>query len=310
MPGHAPTSVVVVGAVARDLVLRTDGLPPAGAAAAVLERREVLGGKGANQAVGLAQLGLPVALVGVVGADDAGADVLEQARRDGIDVSHVVRRGTTALLVDVVDAPGSRRLLEHVPDESWLTPADVTAAGALLAGADTVSLQLQQPPDVALAAARAAAAQGRRVVLDGAPQGGRHRDALLALAEVVRADAAEAELLTGHRLRTVDDARAAARELLARGPRLVALAVAGEGDLVVWPDGEQLHRHHGEALDATGAGDAFVAAVVAALLGGADPQAAGSAGAAAAATTVTRLGGRPALSPGLTGGASTPPGVA
>jgi ribokinase len=112
--------------------------------------------------------------------------------------------------------------------------------------------------------------------------------------------------LTGRRLRSIGDARTAARELLGHGPQLVALAVEGEGDLVVWPDGEQLHRHHDEALDATGAGDAFVAGMVAALSRGAGPGAAGSASAAAAAATVTRLGGRPALSPALLGAAGIP----
>ncbi len=56
--------VVVLGQVGRDLVLRVGALPEAGGSAAVSERREMLGGKGANQAVTLAQLGVPVALVG------------------------------------------------------------------------------------------------------------------------------------------------------------------------------------------------------------------------------------------------------
>lgn len=91
--------VVVIGQIARDLVLRTDGPPAAGDSVTILRRKELLGGKGANQAVGLAQLGVPVALIGVVGDDHAGASVLQQAQRDGIDISGVTRRGTTALLL-------------------------------------------------------------------------------------------------------------------------------------------------------------------------------------------------------------------
>ncbi|WP_231970824.1 PfkB family carbohydrate kinase, partial [Mycobacterium sp. E3198] len=69
-------SVVVIGQIGRDLVLRTEGPPSASESTTVLRRGELLGGKGANQAVGLAQLGVPVALVGVVGEDNAGASVL------------------------------------------------------------------------------------------------------------------------------------------------------------------------------------------------------------------------------------------
>ncbi|RAJ45461.1 pfkB family carbohydrate kinase [Kitasatospora sp. SolWspMP-SS2h] len=71
--------VVVVGQIGRDLVLRTDGLPEAGGSADVAERWEGLGGKGANQAVGLAQSGVPVRLVGVVGEDRASALVWKVA---------------------------------------------------------------------------------------------------------------------------------------------------------------------------------------------------------------------------------------
>src|SRR3712207_831964 len=121
--------VVVLGQVGRDLVLRTAALPGAGGSATVAERRELLGGKGANQAVALAQLGVPVALVGVVGDDSAGTEAVAQAAADGIDVSAVQRRrgAATALLVDLVE-DGGVRLLEDVPDAVLLTPDDVAAA--------------------------------------------------------------------------------------------------------------------------------------------------------------------------------------
>ena len=214
-------TVVVVGQVARDLVLRVPALPDAGGSTPVEERQELLGGKGANQAVGLAQLGLPVALVGVVGADAAGAAVLEQAGRDGITTAAVRRRGTTALLVDVVEGSVTRRLLEHVPPESLLTVDDVRAAAEVLRRADTVLLQVQQPGP-ALAEAARLAPSGARVVLDGGTDDPDVRRALLGRAQVVRADAAEAAQLTGAPVSTVDEARDAARRLLPQGPDVVA----------------------------------------------------------------------------------------
>ncbi|WP_255371881.1 carbohydrate kinase family protein [Cellulosimicrobium sp. CUA-896] len=99
MTTGSPT-VVVLGQVARDLVLAIDTLPDGGGSTAVRERRELLGGKGANQALACLRLGLDAAVVGVVGDDDAGRDVLAQARADGLDTDGVVRRGgcATALL--------------------------------------------------------------------------------------------------------------------------------------------------------------------------------------------------------------------
>ncbi|MGY1721769.1 PfkB family carbohydrate kinase [Blastococcus sp. SYSU DS0533] len=311
-------AVVVLGQVGRDLVLRLTAVPDVGGSASATGRTEVLGGKGANQAVALTQLGVPVALVGVVGDDPAGRDVLAQAAADGVDVSGVVTRpdATTALLLDLVEDGGRRRLVEDVPPAVLLTPADVAAAGALIAGCQVLSLQLQQP-GAAVRAALGRAPRTALVVADGAPEDAGTRDAVLGRADVVRADAAEAELLVGQRLSGPDDARDAAARLLSAGPRLVALATGEEGDLVAWragpapgvtagvgeadpawADGEVLvPRLGGSPVDPTGAGDAWVAALVAALRGRGGPEEAAWLAAAAAASTVARAGGRAALDP-------------
>jgi ribokinase len=245
--------------------------------------------------VGLSQLGAPVALVGVVGEDPEGARVLLRAARDGIDITAVVPRGRTALLVDIVDEQGSRRLLEDIPEESLVTVEDLEQAHAVLDKADTVSIQLQQPPATVLAAADAGRRRRARVVVDGAPDPGIH-DELLAVVDVLRADAEEAQLLAGGPVTHVDDALALGRRLLAAGPGLIALAVTGVGDLLVWPDGSHLlPLSDARVVDPTGAGDAFTAGLIAGLRDGADERTAGRLASAAASSTVERLGGRPEL---------------
>lgn len=293
--------LVVVGQVARDLVLQVGRLPGPGAATDVEQRLEVLGGKGANQGVALAQLGASVALVGVVGDDEAGRGVLDQAAQDGLDVTGVTRRagGTTALLVDVVEADGTRRLLEHVPGEVLLTADDVTAAGERVLAADTVVVQLQQPVPAALAALGLARGAGLRTVVDGAPEGGAaDRQRVLGQADVVRADAHEAELLVGRELRSLDDTVRAAEDLLDTGPSVVALAAGDAGNVVAWRGGhEVLPLLDVPTVDPTGAGDAFVAGLALSLTLGLPPRHAGRRAAAAASLSVSRLGGRPALAP-------------
>jgi ribokinase len=327
--------VVVLGQVGRDLVLRVGALPEAGGSVAVTERREVVGGKGANQAVALAQLGVPVALVGVVGDDGPGAAALGQAAADGIDVSCVVSRegAPTALLVDLVEEGGRRRLVEDVPPEALLTVEDVADAAEQLAACQVLSVQLQQPGD-AVRAALARAPDTSFVVADGAPEDEETRTALLERADVVRADTGAARSLLGREVSGLDDARDAAADLLITGPRLVVLAVEGEGDLVSWragpplgvaaeeleadprwADGELLVPLLGDAsVDPTGADDSYVAALTAALLGGAGPEDAAWVAAAAASLTAAHAGGRPSLSPAALGKVvgrhrpETPPG--
>jgi ribokinase len=296
--GAARPRVVVVGQVGRDLVLTVDHLPGAGASADVCRRVEVLGGKGANQARACRQLGADAALVGVVGDDDAGRRVTDEARAAGIDVSAVVTRAgaRTALLVDVVGPPGERRLLEHVEPPVLLTADDVRAAGPLLRAADAVLLQLQQPAEAVRAALAEVAGHDVLVVADGAPPDEGLRDALLAAGAVLRADDAEAAALVGRPVEGAGDATEAAAELVGRGARVAALAAGADGDVVAWAGGHVRTPLLGEdPVDPTGAGDSTVAALAVALLTGRTPEQAAWWAAVAARRAVGHAGGRPDL---------------
>ncbi|NES27381.1 hypothetical protein GCE86_13075 [Micromonospora terminaliae] len=290
---------IVVGQVARDLVLRVDEVPGPSGTAPVRCRRELLGGKGANQAVGLAQLGVRVGLLGVVGEDEVGDRLLGRARSDGIDVAPVLRRPDTpsALIVDVVDDRAHWRYLEDIPEATLLTEADVTGAAGMLRAARAVVVQLQQPLPAALAATRHARDAGRLVVLDGAPDDPDGAAELLSRADVLRADAREAGLLLGgDPPKDAEAGLAAGRDLAARGPALIAVEVAGEGNAFVWRDGQLfVPLSETPTVDSTGAGDAFVAAVTAGLLREDPYPRLARYAVAAAGATVGHAGGRPAL---------------
>lgn len=290
-------SVVVVGQIARDLVLFIDEVPDPSGSAEVRERREMLGGKGGNLAVGLAQLGVPVAVVGVVGNDQVGTELLAQCERDGIDTTAVVRRDESALTVDVVTGDGQWRYLQSVPDAALLTPADIRSAADRLQVADTVVLQLQQPA-AAILAALDEVSPGARLIMDGVPDDETTRDQILAAATVLRLDAREAELLAGEDIPDAAAARRVATNLLDRGPGLVSLAVGTDGNLLAWPgDAVLLPLVDTDVVDTTGGGDAFVAALTWALGRGEDRVRAGRLATAAAGLTVGHPGGRPTLTP-------------
>ena len=226
----------MVGQIARDLVLVVDEVPGPSGSTDVRQRRELLGGKGANIAVGLSRLDVPVAVVGVVGDDQVGENLLAQCTRDSIDTSAVTRRPETesALMVDVVTADGQWRYLESVPDPALLTPTDLAIASEILGKASTVILQLQQPAAAILAALDRVRPECR-VIMDGVPDDESTRDRILAAATVLRLDAQEAELLAGQEIPDEAAARAVAQDLLSRGPELVVIAVGTDGNLLAWP---------------------------------------------------------------------------
>jgi ribokinase len=281
--GVTELSATVVGQLARDLVLTVADLPDAGSSAPATARLEQLGGKGANQAVGLAQLGVRPALVAVAGDDVIGDVLLEQARRDGIDVSGVVRRrGTlTGVIVEIL-VDGAYRYVEDLP---LLTAADVRAAERQITGRAAVLVQLQQPPEAVAAGARLGHDAGRLVVLDGVPGD----DEMLAHATVVRADGKEAaEWLDA----PPEEFAPAARAMLAKGPSLIVLEVP-DGNLFVWADDDLVVPLTDEkVVDTTGGGDAFVAALTVALLRGDPYPEAARRATAASGATVGHAGGR------------------
>jgi ribokinase len=292
--------VVVVGQIARDIALRIDEVPPAGHGVDVAERRELLGGKGANIAVGLVQLGVPVTLIGVLGDDLAGDCLSGQCVRDGVPTEAIIHRAETAsaLMLDVVTADGRWRYLESVPNGALLTADDIRAQAAMIVQASTVVVQLQQPAD-ALSAVVGLTGPGCRIILDGAtPSDETVRHELLRSATVLRCDAREAELIAGRPVPDVETARDVAHQLMEAGPELVVLAVGEEGDLAVWPGGEMLvPLIDAPVVDTTGGGDAFVAALTWALTQGCGPAQAVQLATAAAGLTVRHLAGRPALTP-------------
>ncbi len=302
----AGADVVVLGQIGRDIALWVDEVPEAGSTAAVRQRIEAPGGRGANQAVALAQLGRAPALVGVVGHDGPGEAVLAQAAADGIDTRAVVRRDgvRTGLVVDVVDSTGGRRHLEDLPPGVLLTAADVHAAAPVFAGARVVVVHLRQPLPAVVAAADHAARARAVVVLDGAPPRPSAVDALLARADVLRAGDAAAALWAGAEIGSADDAVRVARSLVRRGPRMVVLGAGSAGNVVAWADGHAVvPLGVVEVVDTAGAGAAFTAGIVAALHRG--PEAALRWGSAAAALTVGHVGRRPRLTPDAVARAAT-----
>ncbi|NJC22679.1 ribokinase [Arthrobacter pigmenti] len=294
---NAQFKVVVVGQVARDLVLQIERMPDDGGSVPVQKRQELLGGKGANQGVACRRLGADVSLVGVLGDDQAGHTVLAQVAADGMDVNGVVIRdgAPTALLLDIVQPDGVRRLFEDVDSRVLLEAGDVRASEDLLRSANAVLIQLQQPA-AAVTAALDAADPDALVVTDGAPPDNQTRERVLRRAVVVRADVEETEALVGWKPADLTETIEAAQKLLEEGPRVVALASPTGGNVVAWPGGHVvLPFIEEEPVDPTGAGDAFVAALTVGLLHGQDPETAAWWAAVAAARVVGKAGGRPEL---------------
>lgn len=291
-----PIDVLVVGGANTDFVVRGSSLPRPGTTIEGETFLQCPGGKGANQAVGAARLGARVVFIGRVGDDDRGRVLIDAMRAEGIDTTHVVcdREAETGVALCMVAADGEKQILTAPGANCRLTPDDVNAAASCIANAKVVLVQLEVPLETVEVAVRLGRAAGARVILDPAPAKLLGEELLVDL-HVIRPNAAEAEALTAVEVTCRASARAAADNLLRRGVGTVVIGAPG-GDLVVTDDHELWLPHLPvDAIDATGAGDAFAAALACSLAHGDDlPHAARFANAAAALTT-TRLGAQAAM---------------
>jgi ribokinase len=275
--------VAVVGSVNLDIVIGVPHHPVPGETVLGGDRADLQGGKGANQAVAAARLGRSVAFVGRVGDDAAGALLRDGLRAEGVDVAHL---GTdpgvaSGVALIAVAQDGENTIIVSPGANGRVQPADVAAAADVLAGAAVMLLQHEVPAATVLAAARTA---GGTVVLNPAPA--RATDAaLLELVGVLVPNRGELAVLAG---------RDGAPEDLARGLHgAVVVTLGDDGVLVVQGDrSERIPAPTVDAVDTTGAGDAFCGALADALARGAALVEAARWAVAAAALSVTAPGAR------------------
>jgi ribokinase len=263
-------SVCVVGSTMVDLVSRVARMPAPGETLAGSSFALGFGGKGGNQAVTAARLGAEVTLVTRLGGDAFGDGALENYRGAGIDPRHVLQQaglvtGVATILVDdtaqncIVIVPGAN---------GALTADDVRAASAAIEAAAVVVAQLEVPLAAALAAFEIARPAGVTTIFNPAPAAA-VPDELWRLTDVAVPNETESELLTG--IAVTDDVQAerAARALMARGARAVILTMGRRGSLVVTADTvDRVEPVSVDAVDTTGAGDAYVGTLAVCLAAG------------------------------------------
>ena len=288
--------VLVIGGANFDYSITTEALPKPGETVVGKELLEAPGGKGANQAVASRRLGARVAFVARVGSDDRGREILARLGDEEVDTSrcHMDRSAQTGVALIVVGADGEKTIVTAPGANHRLTPDDIDHADPLFVRAKVVLLQLEAGLSPALAAARRAKESKAKVVLDAAPPHA-HAEQLVELCDVVRANSAEAQALVGIEVTSKDSARRAATAIRDLGAG-AAFVSAPDGDVLVYEDGEQWYpRQPVDAVDATGAGDAFAAGIAVGLAEGRSLVEAGWIGCAAAALATTKLGAQDSL---------------
>ncbi|MCL4504706.1 MAG: ribokinase [Chloroflexi bacterium] len=284
--------ICVVGSVNMDLITRVSCLPRIGETLHGRSFHLVYGGKGANQAVMAAKMGGAVSMVARVGKDVFGEGMLRNFTEYGIDTTHVLvddsrSSGVAPIFVD----DQARNVIVIVAGANGaLSPADVRAARGAILASSAVVCQLEVPIEATLEAFRIGKAGGVRTILNPAPAQTLPEE-LLALSDICAPNETETEQLTGMAVNTLEEAEAAGRALLERGLHTVVITLGERGALAM-DSGSVLHvpALKVNAVDPTGAGDAFIGALAVCLGEGMALVDAIKRANTAAALSVTRIG--------------------
>jgi ribokinase len=289
-------AIVVFGSINIDLVVRTPRLPAPGETLTGHTFFTAPGGKGANQAVACARLGAPTRMVGRVGDDLFGEQLRASLRSFGVQDDGVLTTpGPSGVALIAVDDLAENTIVIVPGANGSVSIADIPRLEAVLDGARILLVQLEVPIETVVAAARAAHTRGVTVILDPAPALPLP-DELYALADIITPNEHEAATLTGIAVRDDQGAIAAARALIARGARRVAIKLGARGALTADTEGEQFWSSFTVTpVDTVAAGDAFNGGLAVALSEGRSFNEAIRWGLAAGALSVTRHGAQPSM---------------
>ena len=265
MPPPEPPDLAVVGSINLDFVARVGRLPRAGETLSGSTLERVPGGKGANQAVAAARLGASVAMIGAVGADPFADEALAGLEEAGVYLD-LQRHGTTGVALILVADDGENQIVVVPGANATVRPVAVTIP-------KTVLCQLEIPVEVVELAAEFASF----FCLNAAP------------ATPISSDLVDrCDLIVVNRYEL---------DALPSTPRLTALTLGAEG-AVLLDEGREVARAappRVDAVDGTGAGDAFTACLLVSHLEGRKWDESLRRACAAGAIAASRPGAQPSL---------------
>lgn len=268
-------SIVILGSVNLDIVASAERLPVAGETVTGARLERFPGGKGANQALAASRLGADVVLIASVGADADADAALALLREAGVDLSACRRHPSapTGVALIAVGASGENQIIV-APGAN----RELDLQGLVLPDADALICQLEVPLQ---AIETATAAFGGFVCLNLAPA----REVpewLVRRADLIVVNETEADFFGGLLLESDG--------LLARTFGAAGAQLSKEGEILAEASPPVV-----SAVDSTGAGDAFTAALTVAIVEGQGYQAALDFACAAGAAAATKAGAQPSL---------------
>lgn len=264
--------VAVIGSINMDLLLSIHNQPKPGETIFANDVTFQPGGKGANQAVSVSNSGADVYMIGKVGSDTFGQEIVKVLTEKGVDTTNVkVDPSTkTGMALITLDKNGENQIILFKGANFTLSPEDIDAVEDIIEQVDIVMLQLEVPIETVNHTIRLARRKEKFVILDPAPVPSEPLSPeILRSIDLLIPNQVEAEIISGRLIDDIRSAKLAASDILSQGVNKVIIKLGEKGALLA----ENNHFEYIEGIkvncvDTTAAGDAFGGALATALLEG------------------------------------------
>jgi ribokinase len=290
--------VVVFGSFVVDLMARIPHLPVPGETVKGPMFKMGPGGKGFNQGVAAHKAGADVTMVTKIGKDSFGDIALHTMDELGMTKEHVFisEEDKTGIALILVDENTSQNEIAIVSGAcGTITEKDTNSVKELIRESEYILLQLEVNQDANERIAEYACENGVKVIINTAPYS-KISDEFLSKAYMVTPNEVEAEALTGIKVEDLESAKKAATIFKKKGVKKVLITLGEKGVFISDDDKDEiLPAFHVNAVDTTGAGDAFNGGFITALAEGKDEWEAAKFANAAAALSVQKLGTTPSM---------------
>lgn len=284
-------NIAVVGSINMDMILKVKRLPQRGETLLANHYMTVPGGKGANQAVAASRLGAKVTMMGALGKDAFGDELLEGLKQEKICTDGILRTNSpSGNAMITIDEQGDNTILVYPGANFDVTERWIYDKIELLEKAEWVMFQLETPIITVEKSIQRLKESNKSILLNPAPAQ-KLPESLYAMIDIITPNETELALLTGTR-----DIEAGARVLLEKGVKQVVVTMGERGSIAISHQKTvKGSPYEVQAIDTTAAGDTFNAALLVALLEKKSMKEALQYANAAGALATTKLGAQNSL---------------